>query len=416
MSITGIKQCEINYRDIITINDVDLIANNSLGDDVKVLEYSIQPYAQGKIGFLSSHHRLKITVRRKHRNDSSITMEFFVKTIPYEVPSQAKYIEERGVFQQEAIFFNEIVPQLYHEYNGNYWGPKCYLIKKDAIVFQDLGHEGFKMRGNLFDETLIKSGLHTLANFHAASLIAEQRLGRPLNEIYHHGFKERAFVTVGNRYQWYQAGIDVAIKIAEKMGLETRFISAACNQIFKAVKPSKTKQNVVSHGDLWSNNLMFDENSPPNCRLVDFQLLRYSPLAHDIAQFLYLCGSRHLRDNKTTELLKYYHETIILCLNMNSNIKVPLPTWQEILQGYEEQKLPAAVTAIMYLPIVLLHSELGDEVMNDSERYASFIFHDRRDIVINNMNVDDNYNSRLTEMVEELVEMSLKMDSLPIPT
>lgn len=413
----GITQCQINYRDIITINDVKLIADNSLGDDVKVLDYSIQPYAQGKIGFLSSHHRLKITIRRKHHHhDSSIIIEFFVKTIPYEVPSQAKYIEERGVFRQEAIFFNEIMPQLTHEYNGNHWGPKCYLIKKDALVFEDLGHEGFKMRGNLFDETLIKSGLRTLASFHAASLIAEQRLGRPLNEIYHHGFKERAFITVGNRYRWYQAGIDVAMKIAEKMGLETKFISAACNQVFKAVKPSKTKQNVVSHGDLWSNNLMFDDDSPPNCRLVDFQLLRYSPLAHDVAQFLYLCASRHLRDTKTTELLKYYYDTIILYLNMNSNIKVPLPTWQEIFRGYEEQKLAAAVTAIMYLPIVLLDSPLGDEVMNDSERYATFIFHDRRDIVMNNMNMDVNYNSRLTEITEELVEMSLKMDSLSVPS
>jgi len=90
----------------------------------------------------------------------------------------------------------------------------------------------------------------------------------------------------------------VAVSIAENHGYDPHLIRATCERIYDITKPSCTKTNVVSHGDLWDNNLMFNNDMPPYCLLVDYQLLRYSPLAHDIAQFLYLCTDRSLKCGK----------------------------------------------------------------------------------------------------------------------
>lgn len=408
----------INYRDVITIDDVKYVAAKFFkNQEIEVINYTIAPYSHEKIGFLSTHQRLDINVKKKQNLTVAIVLQsFFVKAIPYDVPSQAMNVKSRGVFDQEAAFFAHIVPELTKNYNGELWGPKCYLVKHDALVFEDLSELGFKMKDKLFDEKLIKSGLRALANMHASSLIAEERMGKTFKEIWPNAFKERAFLTTGDAYKWYRAGVDVAIKIAEDMHLNTNLISAACNKVFNAMQPSMTKQNVVSHGDLWSNNLLFDDHIRPKCRLVDFQLLRYSPLAHDIAQFMYLCASRKLRDLKGKKLLRYYYEELLKCLKINYRTQVAQPSWQDVLDGWEEQKLAAVVTAIMYFPTVLLDGLTGAEIMNDDEKYAKFVLCDRRDVVIANMKRDEIYGERLREIVGELVEMSMQLDDYPSPS
>lgn len=130
------------------------------------------------------------------------------------------------------------------------------------------------MRDKLLDEEHLTSALVALAKFHAASILAEARCGCPLTELHPNVFVEQSFLQGGLVNRWFNAGVDVAVAIAEKMGLDAARIPQACDAIYTAIKPSKTKRNVASHGDLWANNLMFDDNSPPNCIIIDFQLMR----------------------------------------------------------------------------------------------------------------------------------------------
>ncbi|XP_034952455.1 uncharacterized protein [Chelonus insularis] len=404
-----------DFKTILSAKDVQSIAEQMLKEKkIVILDYSIRPYCEEQIGFLASHKRLEIKIR--NFNETITNLSFFVKIIPYDQPDQASYIKDCQIFYQETGFFKKLVPQMTEKYFGDVWGPQCYLAKDDVLVLEDLSSLGFSMRPKVLNEELLKSGLKALANLHAASLVLEKHLGQPLNQIYPDVFAQNYFATTGNQYCWYRAGVDVAIKVAEIMGLSTNFISSICDQVYEAIKPSKTKQNVISHGDLWSNNLLFDNSSPPNCRLVDFQLLRYAPFGHDIAQFLYLCSSRQIRDTKGLELIKYYHNELKNCLNFNLNVKITIPSWNELLQSYEEQKVGAVVTAVLYFPTVLLDGKLGAQIMNTPELYVNYRYKDRRDIVLENMEKDSLYNLRMREIIEELVELSLKLDSLPRPS
>ena len=179
------------------------------------------------------------------------------------------------------------------------------------------------------------------------------------------------------------------------------------------MKPSVTKQNVASHGDLWSNNLMFNRT---DCRLVDFQQARYAPLSHDVAQFLYLTCSREFRESRASEMLRYYYESLNQCLRINATIaNVKFPRWCDVELSYEEQKLGALVTAVMYYPTVLLDGTLGATIMNNPATYKQFVLNDRRGPVMENMKRDQQYRCRIEETVRELVQISERLDELHQP-
>lgn len=408
---------EENFPEIITSRDVKSLVKRAVGMDAEVVDYTVRPYSDEKIGFLGSHKRLVVTIKRKNSEANSLLsmVDFFVKALPYDIPTQAEYIREKGVFKQEAIFFGEVVPALARGFHGDPWTSQCYLIKDDCLVFEELAHSGFSMTDKLLNENEIRAGLSAIARLHAASLHAEARLERPLNEIYPMAFNEMAFVREGNQYRWYLAGVDLAVSIAEKLGLDASRLPEACDKVFDAMRPSRSKQNVASHGDLWSNNLMFNKNRPDQCRLVDFQLARYSPLGHDVAQFLYLCSSRSFRTSHGDAMLRHYYECLRDCLENKMKMTVKIPAWREVEQGYNEQRLAAAVTATIYFPTVLLDGRRAAEIMNDSESYKKYVMVDRREPVLGNMERDPQYRSRINETIAELVEFSLRLEELPEP-
>ncbi|XP_011870472.1 PREDICTED: uncharacterized protein LOC105563468 [Vollenhovia emeryi] len=397
---------------LLSFEEVKEVARGALSSDADLIKYAIRPYSSGKLGYLGSHYRLDIIARRKKE---TVALSFFLKTIPYEVPDQADYVIKKGVFEQETRFYNVIMPLLCEGYRGEPWAPRCYKVKSDSIVFEELSSKDYSMRDKLFDKTLVRAGLSALARLHAASLLAETRLGTALNRLHPEAFAEKAFVHEGMTWQWFQSGIDTAAVVAERLGHNPELIRSACEQVYHAVKPSRTKANVVSHGDLWGNNLLFNNDVPLKCLLVDFQLLRYSPLAHDVAQFLYLCTDRSFRETWESAMLRHYYDMLRETLNIHG-IHTQTPPLSELIQGMEEQRLGAVITAIIYFPTVLMDENLSARVMNNPASYAEYYFRNRKEFVLSNMEKDPVYKRRISEAVIELAELAARLDQLPKPS
>lgn len=115
-------------------------------------------------------------------------------------------------------------------------------------------------------------------------------------------------------------------------------------------------------------------------------------------------------------MLKHYYSVLCETMNSTKSVSVEIPSWSELIEGIEEQRLGAIITAAMYFQTVLLDEKTSMEIMNDSAGYHEFVFNDRKKIVLDVMKIDPVYNKRLIEIVSELVEYSFRLDELPNPT
>lgn len=103
---------------------------------------------------------------------------------------------------------------------------------------------------------------------------------------------------------------DNLTKIIEKM---EKLTGQMYNQMAMHVTDTSTdKWNVMCHGDLWINNLMFkydntnDDHQVIGVKLIDLQTVRYASPIIDILHFFYSSTRSSLRENYLDQLLADY--------------------------------------------------------------------------------------------------------------
>jgi len=113
-------------------------------------------------------------------------------------------------------------------------------------------------------------------------------------------------------------------------------------------------------------------------------------------------------------MLHHYYDTLRETLNIHE-IRVQIPPWSELIEGMEEQRLGAIITAIIYFPTVLMDETRGAQVMK-SVSYSEYYFRNRKEFVFPNMEKDPIYKRRINEVVIELAELASRLDQLPKPS
>ncbi|KAL7305889.1 hypothetical protein TKK_0001895 [Trichogramma kaykai] len=391
---------------ILTKQDVEGVTKKALGTDVKIINYHVKAFSEEKVGFMGYHQFLMVTVFRKNRIEKEIH-SFFLKSVPYGVEAQAEVIESCQSFYKEGQFYKFIVPELIKSSTDNTWLVNCFLVKDDVLIFENLKMLNYDTKDKTLDLDSVKSSLSALAKLHCASILAEKRLGKTFLELHPRAMKECIFTVENKFHEWFRTGVNLAVEIANMTGLDSSSIRQICQRVFEKISASKKWRNVVCHGDAWSNNIMFNDARPLVDRaiLVDFQLVRYTSAMSDVTQCLYLNLRRQTREKVEREMLKFYHDVFSSELSRNDQ-DFDLPDFQDMLQEFEAMRLVGIVTAMLYSPISYVEGKLCAEITQDSDGFMNLLFRDRIDLVLNIMEKDPEYKSRILEVIEELVERS----------
>jgi Ecdysteroid kinase-like family len=93
-------------------------------------------------------------------------------------------------------------------------------------------------------------------------------------------------------------------------------LSGKLYEIMACHVKENSKWNVLAHGDLWVNNLMFRANDCLQVKLIDLQTVRYTSLCIDIIHFLYSSTIRPIRMTYYDSLIEDYHCALMAALEI----------------------------------------------------------------------------------------------------
>lgn len=137
--------------------------------------------------------------------------------------------------------------------------------------------------------------------------------------------------------------------------------------IFEVVKRNDSRFNVLCHGDLWCNNVMFkyneDTGKVEDCLLVDYQMCFYNSPMLDLNYFIYTSLQHDLKMNKVDHIIQFYHQELVANLRKLGYSKKP-PTLLELQKDFLDVGLFGVSAAFGTFSIAV--APAGDDSEMDS--------------------------------------------------
>ena len=259
----------------------------NLIDDFNLVHYEVVPI-NGVNGYMGQYFTLKATVSCPKTPMETNIYNFFTKIPPPSSSPQYEWNQEHGSFKKEVELYTTVFPEVLIGLEKTSI-PKCFLgVGNDVIVLEDMAHSGYGMTDKFvpFDLEHCLVIMRTLAKFHAKSIIFEEINKRNLHEEFSHCLHETLWpLKEGRGKRMFDAavkGVTTMVDLMshlnqhERIKFKERFTNL-CDNHPKKLLPSIKFKNVLCHGDLWANNILFrydDDGKPLACCLVDFQLAR----------------------------------------------------------------------------------------------------------------------------------------------
>ncbi|XP_067007874.2 uncharacterized protein [Anabrus simplex] len=436
------------------------VVRRELGDaqDFSIIDVDAGPLNDKINGFMGDHIRVVVTVsviNKETNRAQERTLKFFLKKLPRKYEFQTDYVISSLVFDKETSMYANVL-QNYKEVLSDVrenilasannddreeltgketlWSSKCLFTGDEVIVLEDLAEKGFRISGSacVMDFNHCVVTLRGLAAMHAASFIVEVRKRKMLGDHYtllddySTSLTENFIVNEGeNRVKfWFLSSLDALNSLVPhltKYGKQSKHYQevkqkfrATCENIVNFVKPSKKYKNVICHGDLWSNNIMFsydeDQETPREVRFVDFQMVRYAPPATDVMMFLQTNTDREFRKAHLEELLKLYHEELNSELRRYGLDITDVLAWEVFRESCSYYQRFGRIMAALFHHFILLPTDILNDGIGGPDGYDTFVCGTREKEVQRAFCECEGYRHRLNADLEEIIESMILQD------
>ncbi|XP_044730358.1 uncharacterized protein LOC123293563 [Chrysoperla carnea] len=212
---------------------------------------------------------------------------------------------------------------------------------------------------------------------------------------------------------WYEASKNCMNFVLDEMSTCNLNIKNKANEEFKNLyeylKPRENLYNVLSHGDLHLNNIMFsyENDFPKQCCFIDFQVLRFLPLLTDVLMLLHLNAPTELRKDSLSELLEYYFKQLTVELTkvgLDTSVIYPKNVFKTAIN---DSTVPVLLFNCMYKPFMVMDKKrLAECIKENSE---DLMFGDRAKYIKREFDIDENYKKELFKEFQLLIDEIVKI-------
>lgn len=133
------------------------------------------------------------------------------------------------------------------------------------------------------------------------------------------------------------------------------------DKVYQVVKRDDKRFNVLCHGDMWCNNVMFkydEAGQPVDCLLVDYQMCNHNSPVIDLLYFIFTSPKQSLKLSHIDHFLQFYHTHLVANLKRLGYQK-PLPTLLQLHVDFLEKGFYGYDSAFGTFAIVV--AEAGDD-------------------------------------------------------
>lgn len=326
---------------------------------------------------------------------------YIIKCMQSPDSDMGKLLKEFGLFKKEFAMYSktlteienalknigselQIAPKLFHTMNGSY----------EILVIEDLQSLGYQLANRLVGMDLehCQMVFKMLAKYHATSMFLNKQ-NPQFRQCYNEGaFTENLPETMAT---YFKNGVSQATGVIKQLPNCQKYIPTFESfyntfikdgiELQRPVPENHHRFNVLNHGDLWINNIMFKYNSsgkPVDVKFIDFQMTNFGCPGIDINYFFYTSSTEETRATYRNELLALYNSTLVDTLQ-KFKYDGFIPSLDDLHKELLRAKDIAIMTPCIVLPLVKLDKDKStsmttDDIMNEDTSGSRQILYDNK--------------------------------------